>query len=179
MAVVAGLLRLVPHPWNLTPVGALGIFAGARLRSWHAFALPLLVMAVTNAILSAVYGYPFLYLTLPFVLASFLVNVLLGRLLRRSESPFPIAAVSLLASVQFFLVTNFGVWLVTVFWPAPDMVPYTPDLPGLLACYAAGIPFFGGTVAGDLIYCGLLFGLHSWLTRTRFAAERVSASPSF
>ena len=37
--VTAGLLRLVPHPPNFSSVGALGLFGGARLRAWHAFAL--------------------------------------------------------------------------------------------------------------------------------------------
>jgi hypothetical protein len=27
-----------------------------------------------------------------------------------------------------------------------------------MACYAAGIPFFGGTIAGDLFYSAVLFG---------------------
>ncbi len=31
MAVAAGLIRLLPHPWHFTPVGALGLFGGARL----------------------------------------------------------------------------------------------------------------------------------------------------
>src|SRR5262245_33269920 len=127
LAVAAGLLRLVPHPANLTPVGALGLFAGARLRSWHAFALPVLVMAATDAVLYATHGYP----PSAFVYASFLVNVLIGRALTATESPWRIGAASFLCSLQFFLVTNFGVWLTS---PGP-LYPHTPE--GLLACYAA------------------------------------------
>ena len=48
LTVSAGVLRLLAPVPNLTPVGALGLYAGGRLRSWQAFALPLLVMAATD-----------------------------------------------------------------------------------------------------------------------------------
>jgi hypothetical protein len=180
LAVAAGLLRLVPHPWNLTPVGALGIFAGARLRSWHAFALPLVVMAATDALLKvplAQQGFPVVTWVTPFVYGSFLLNVCIGRLLTRTHSTVRIGGASLLASVQFFLVTNFGMWLNCAFIDPTGPTRYAPTVQGLIECYVKAIPFFGGTLAGDLLYCAILFGLHGWLTRRRFAAERVPAPP--
>src|SRR5262249_55859843 len=57
LAVAAGLIRLIPHPWNFPPVGALGLFAGARLRAWHAFALPVALMVVTDSLLWAMKGF--------------------------------------------------------------------------------------------------------------------------
>ena len=51
LTVVAALARLAPHPWNFTPVGSLSLFAGARLRGWLAFVLPLVLMAVTDPLL--------------------------------------------------------------------------------------------------------------------------------
>lgn len=177
LTVLAAVLRLVPHPGNLTPVGALGLYGGARLPLARALALPLAVMALTDIILHyAVYpGYP------PFnawVYASLAGNVLLGRrLLRHTQSFAKITAVTLLASLQFFLVTNFGSWLGSPFYPQ--------NLGGLAACYAAALPFygqdvpapfgfFGNAVAGDLFFSAALFGLHAWLARTAFPAERVS-----
>jgi hypothetical protein len=180
LAVTAGLFRLIPHPWNFTPVGALGLFAGARLPSWHAFAWPVGVMAGSDLLLWAMLGKrPFD----PFVYASFLLTVLIGRTLVRTESPWRIGGASLLASVQFFLVTNFGAWLTFLRQPEPL---YPPTLSGLLTCYAAGIPFFGkdvplplgffgNTVLGDLCFVALLFGAHAWLSRRAFPAERVGA----
>jgi hypothetical protein len=174
LAVAAGLLRLVPHPLNLTPIGALGIFAGARLRSWHAFALPLFVLAVTDVVVWLLQGrqFPLFYAALPFVYGSFLINVLIGRLLARTESPVRIGAASLLASVQFFVVTNFGTWLTSALVPGA-LPSYPPTPSGLLTCYAAGVPFFGSTLSGDLLYCGVLFGLYAVLVRTVFPAERL------
>jgi hypothetical protein len=172
LAVAAGLLRLLPHPYNLTPVGALGLYGGARLRSWHAYALPLAVMAVTDLLLWRLFGYrPFN----PFVYASFLVYVLLGRSLAATESPARIGLASLLASAQFFVLTNFGAWWGSTLYPQTAA--------GLLACYAAGLPFlntdapplgfFGNLLVGDLGFTAALFGAHAWLSRTAFPAERV------
>jgi hypothetical protein len=168
LAVLAGLLRLVPHPWNCTPVGALGLFAGGRLRSWHAFAVPVGVMVGSDILLAWFWQKPPFD---PFVYASFLVNVLLGRWLCRNESAVRIGLASLLASFQFFLVTNFGAWIML---SSEAFGTYTRDLNGLLTAYVAGLPFFGGTLLGDLFFAGALFGLHAWLVRHAFPRERVA-----
>jgi len=163
---------LIPHPWNLTPSGAVELFSGARLRSWHAFALPLGVRMLTDLILFPIYRplitKPYLYLTmLPFVYASIVINVLLGRMLSRTESPWRIGALAMLASVQFFLLTNFGTWI------GSPMYPLSPA--GLISCFELGLPFFRATFLSDLLFSGVLFGLHAWLARTAFPAERVPA----
>src|SRR3954451_9822855 len=77
LAVLAGLVRLIPHPFNMTPVGALGLFGGARLRPAVGVRLPLLVMVVTDVVLKFAFDYPAFNLA---VYGCFLVNVLLGRL---------------------------------------------------------------------------------------------------
>jgi hypothetical protein len=61
-----------------------------------------------------------------------------------------IGAASLVASVSFFLISNFMVWVV---W---DM--YAKNFGGLLACYAAALPFFRNTVTGDLVFSAVFFG---------------------
>jgi hypothetical protein len=157
-------------------------FAGARLKSWHAVAVPVAVMALSDIVLKLTL-YPHHPPFDPFVYASFLINVLLGRWLCRTESVSRIGLASVLASVQFFLVTNFGYWLVAS--SQPDS-PITRDLQGLLTSYLAAIPFlnteapplgfFGNMVLGDLCFAGALFGLHAWLARTSFPRERVAPS---
>lgn len=196
MAVAAGLIRLVPHPWHFTPIAGLGLFGGARLRSWWAYVLPLAVMAVSDVLLWAIRGrfdYSLLkYAFNPWVYASFLLAVLCGRLLLRHASGARIAAVSVLVSVQFFLLTNFGVWLAgsvdpqslpdgaaVVFEEKPQFVApiplhYSRNLAGLIACYTAALPFtgtnapplgfFGNQLLGDLFYTALLFGVYALLS---------------
>jgi hypothetical protein len=191
LAVIAALLRFVPYArmlpiFNFTPVGALGVFGGARLKWWQALSIPILVMAVTDLILWQWKGNDFLWAGWlffdPFVYVSLLVNVLLGRtLLSRTESPWRIAAVTLLGSFQFFVITNFGVWVID----RQSAVPmYSANLAGLLQCFGKGLAFykteapplgfFGNTVLSDLFFVAALFGAHALLTRTVFPAERVA-----
>ena len=59
------------------------------------------------------------------------------------------------ASLVFFIVSNFGVWL------GSALYPLTAE--GLIMCYTAAIPFFHYTLAGNLIYCGVLFGGYEYL----------------
>src|SRR5580698_9650136 len=76
LTIMAGLARMAQH-LNFAPVGALSLFAGARLRGWQAYALPIVLMAVTDPFLG---GYS---VETPFVYTSFLIAVYLGTLLRK------------------------------------------------------------------------------------------------
>jgi hypothetical protein len=195
MAIAAGLMRLLPPPANFTPVGGLALFGGARLSSRLAYVLPLAIMAVSDVLLWAIRGHAdftlLKYAFNPWVYGSFLLAVLWGRLLLRHGSAARIAAVSVLISVQFFLVTNFGVWLAASVEPqalpdgatvvfqhnpkfaAPVPLQYSRNLAGLMACYVVALPFagtnapplgfFGNQLLGDLFYTGLLFGVYAWL----------------
>src|SRR4051794_29506028 len=78
-------LKVVALPWNLTPVGALALFAGARLRSWQAYLLPPLLMFGTDVLVAQQFGYDLFYPAMGFVYGSLLLNVLLGRWLTRTE----------------------------------------------------------------------------------------------
>jgi hypothetical protein len=170
LAVAVGLTRLIPHPWNLSPAYAMELFSGARLRSWHAFAIPLAMRLVTDILLFPLHR-PFLtelmlyFTAMPFVYLSIVVNVLIGRRLVRTESSLRIGCAAVLSSVQFFVITNFGVWL------GSSVYPHT--LTGLIACYSAGLLYYLPTLASCLLFSAVLFGAHSWLTRTMFAGERV------
>jgi len=161
LTVAGAVLRLLPHAPNFTPVGGMSLYAGARLRGWQAFALPLLLLAVTDPLLG---GYT---IATPFVYLSFMINVWIGRRLQATESPLRIGAACLLCSTQFYFIADFGVWL-------GGLYPHTWS--GLALCYTSAIPFFGRMLAGDLFYAGLLFGLHAWLSRTVRTAERVPAT---
>jgi hypothetical protein len=161
LTVVAGLARIA-QGLNFAPVGALSLFAGARLRGWRAYALPLALMAITDPLVG---GYSF---ATPFVYAAFLINVWIGsRFLRNTESPIKIGSAAAAGSLQFFLISNFGVWL-----KFPQSYAHT--LGGLGACYTAAIPFYGRTLAADLLYSAALFGLHAWLSRRVARAELVA-----
>jgi hypothetical protein len=76
-----------------------------------------------------------------------------GRWDRACKSSVGLIGSSLISSVLFFLVTNFAVWTLSKY--------YASDASGLAACYAAGVPFFRYTLAGDLCFSFLLFGAYA------------------
>lgn len=171
LIILGALSRLLPHPQNLAGVGAVSLFSGARMAGWRGYVVPLAILAITEPILGAMYGFPpFTWVSL-FVYSSFAINVWIGRRLQTTESPWRIGAASLLGSTQFFLITNFGVWV----WGQAYNCPRT--LVGLAHCYLTGLPHWGRTIAGDLAYTAVLFGLHAWLSRQAFPQERVAAAP--
>ena len=156
LILLAAALRLAPHPWNFTPVGAIAIFAGATVRDRRlAFIFPLLVMLATDTII----GFNKLS---PLVYASFLLSVLIGRFSTQKRNLLRIGGATFLGSLQFFLITNFGVWAF--------LNSYPRTAAGLATCYIAGIPFFWNTLAGDAIYAILLFG--AFALAERFAPRR-------
>jgi len=144
MLLLAAGLRVAPHPWNFTPVGALALFSGAMIRDRR--------LAFLSAMLAMLAGDLFLGFNKlsPLVYGSFAISVLIGRLLKERRTVPRIAGATFLGSLVFFLVTNFGVWAFL------DSYPRTPA--GLLACYLNGLPFFGNTLAGDAVYATLFFG---------------------
>ena len=97
--------------------------------------------------------------------------LLLGGVLIKGFSALRIGAASLTASVSFFLISNFAVWMV---WR--DMYPKTIN--GLMTCYVAGLPFFRKEVVADLLFCGAFFGIGYLLSLNREpAVVPVSRNP--
>ena len=143
--LIAAVLRLIPHPPNFTPIGAMALFSGAYLgrKGVIAFAAPLGALLLSDLVLGFYRGMPTVYFSVALV-------VIIGWLSLRRVSPIRIGAAAIASSVLFFVVTNFGMWLSSGFYPR--------TLAGLEACYVAAIPFFQNTVAGDLFYAALLFG---------------------
>ena len=136
--VVAAALRLVPHPPNFTPIGAMALFSGAYLgRKVVAFAAPLGALLLSDLVLGFYHGQATVYFSVALI-------VMLGMVALSRVSPLRVAGAAVLSSVLFFLITNFGMWLFSGFYPR--------TITGLEACYVAAIPFFRNTVAGDLFY---------------------------
>jgi hypothetical protein len=166
LTVAGACARLLPHPPNFAPVGAVSLFAGARLPTWQAYAIPLAIMALTDPLLNVMRGFPAFNLLQVFTYASFLISVWIGRRLVSTENLWRIGGAVLLSSSQFFLITNIGSWL----------YDYPHTLSGLGTCYIAAIPFFERTLFGDFFFTAVLFGLHALLTRTIAPSEQVAAA---
>lgn len=161
----AVIMRLVPHIPNFAPVTAAALFGAAYLPRRWALLTPLVIMAISDYLLLYVspFAHPMINLsqvqplsaiftgTTLWVWGSFMISGLLGLTLRNKAGALRIGTVSLLASAQFFLITNFGVWAAGA---------YARSLSGLAASYVAGLPFLRWTMLGDLFYTGCFFGLY-------------------
>jgi hypothetical protein len=141
------LMRLLPHPENFAPITAIALFGAVYLPKRFAFILPLGAMLISDLVIGF-YG-----ITMIYVYGSFVISGLLGLLIRQRKSIKNVVFVSLISSILFFLITNFGVWANPKSW-------YSPNLNGLIDSYIAGIPFFRGTILGDLVYTAGFFSAY-------------------
>ena len=173
LILLAALSRLFPHPSNFAPIGGMALFGAAYYsRKRWAFAVPIVATWISDLILNnVVYGeyfdhFVWFYPGALFTYGAFVLIVLMGSAMLKKASIPRVLFSALGASVLFFIVSNFGVWL--------SSGMYAPTLEGLTACYVAAIPFFKNTVAGDLCYTAALFGLFE-ITLSAFPSLRAKA----
>jgi hypothetical protein len=151
MVFLGACARLIPHPWNFTPMMAIGLFAGYQGRKPSAGVLvTLLALALSDAVQGFYPGFWYVY-------AAALVPVLLGWLIRNRTSAGAIAAAALASGLSFFFITNF------MFWATTPWYPHTAA--GLSACFVAGIPFYRNQILGDAFYTVAIFGGYAALSR--------------
>lgn len=172
LMLVAAFSRIIPHPANFAPIAALGLFGSAYLtRKWLAITTPLLSTLISDVVLNnTVYAQYFDGFTLVhsgwyWVYGSIILITVLGYFTLKTVNVKTVLSSSILASVLFFLITNFGTFV--------GNPMYSQNAGGLMACYAAGIPFFGGTLFGTLFYSGILFGGFE-LAKKQFPALRLA-----
>ena len=146
LIVAVAATRFLPHPPNFSPVMAVALFGSAVFANRYlGISLAIAAMLVSDAFLG-------LHSTLPFVYTSMVLAALLGNMLRENRSVLKVAGVTLGGSVLFFVITNFGVFMMQ------DM--YAKSLQGLAECYAMALPFFQNSLAGDALFSAVLFGMH-------------------
>lgn len=175
----AATARLVPHLHNLAPMTAVTLFAAAYLpsRRWSVL-LPLIAMFLSDVVLYATKDVAYRDEALSnmiFVYPAFGVVAALGQWLRGRVTVGRAIGTALACSVVFFLITNFGAWI-TLSRMNPPM--YEQTFAGLMNCYIAGIPFFRGTFAGDLLYTAALFGAAALLERRVPQTSQSLAQPT-
>ncbi|MGH9468894.1 MAG: DUF6580 family putative transport protein [Terriglobia bacterium] len=156
------LFRVLPHPWNVTPLGAMFLFSGAMFRNKRqSLLVPLAALmisdyAVDRLLYHGAYGW-----FSPFTWGAFLLIGVIGWTLRGNWNWRRIAAASIGGSILFFAITNFACW------PGLNLYPHT--FAGIIECYTAGLPFFRNEILGDLAWNGVMFGCYYWLTQRRKA----------
>lgn len=148
--VLSVALRFVTLPIAFTSVAASLLFFGAR-SSRRQLWIPLALLIAADVVLTRlVYAYP-LSADHLVTWAWYAAVLLLGGTLKKTSGALRVGGAALAASLSFFLLSNFAVWMV---W---EMYPKT--LAGLAACYVAALPFFRHSLAGDLFFTVVFFGL--------------------
>jgi len=135
LIVLAILTRLLPHPPNFAPITGIALFSAINFNNtFFKFLVPLISLVIFDLII----GFSLINI---FVYLSFIVIVLVGNHFREIKLKS-----ILISSVVFFIISNFGVWL----------IGYPKTVSGFVMCYTAAIPFFINTILGDLFYSFLL-----------------------
>jgi len=136
--------RLIPHPANFAPIGALAIFAGAYLRDRRSILIVLAAMLISDIIIG--FYHPMIMLS---VYGGFAIMYFISRHTLRTVNFARVLSTTLTGSILFYIITNFAVWAFGTIYPH--------SLSGLIASYTMALPFFRNSLAGDLFYTGALF----------------------
>ncbi|HFC00275.1 MAG TPA: hypothetical protein ENJ53_05675 [Phaeodactylibacter sp.] len=157
MIVAAAASRFLPHPPNFTPIAGMGLFGAAYFsKKYWAYLIPFLALWGSDLILNNVVyaefqnGFTWFSSFQIWTFLAFGLVIFMGsNVLKKITLPKVLGA-SVTGSLIFFLLTNFGTWFTSGMYPL--------NATGLIAAYGAGLPYFWNTLAGDLVYVGVLFG---------------------
>ena len=141
LILALSLTRLIPHPWNFSPMLAAGVFSGFYFRQFY---LSLFIVIFPMFIGDLFLGF---HSTMSFTYISLAVAVLIGLYVKHFKFT-EILFSGLASSVCFFIITNFGAWL--------TLEMYTKNFAGLLQSYGMAIPFFHNTLISTFAYLVVL-----------------------
>tara|TARA_Y100000748_G_scaffold135019_1_gene113347 strand:+ start:557 stop:1084 length:528 start_codon:yes stop_codon:yes gene_type:complete len=146
-------LRIVPHPPNFTPIGAIGLFAGCYITVKRFWLVPIIGLLASDLIIGFYNPISMFYVYFSFIISSFIGYFFL----KNKNTPLRLVSAALISAILFFIFSNLGVWL--------SGTIYSLDLSGLIACYLLAIPFFGNTLISELFYSLILFGSYYFFTQ--------------
>lgn len=149
---ISALLRLLPHPPNMTPIGGISILSGVYLRGYIRYLLPIIPMILSDLYLG------FSSITL-WVYLSFMTITLFTSLTKSTS----IATIGV-SSLIFFFLSNLGVW---------SLGGYTYTIQGLITCYVFALPFLLNTLIGDLVWTKLFESLGVSLYRRGLTPQEL------
>jgi hypothetical protein len=178
--VTSGLLIQSGASWlsNFVPLAAIALCSAAYFPKKYKFAVPLVTLFISDAVLNFRYGAPLLD---PQILCRYLALALvgwIGLLLQYRASVKTLLPASIVGSTIFYVITNAFSWL--------SDPGYAKNLAGLIQALTVGLPqysatpswmFFRNSVLSDLVFT-LLFivcmslGRSTELSRARAAVPR-------
>jgi hypothetical protein len=171
LLLVAVLSRLLPHAgWmNFTAVGGALLYFGAR-RPWREMLIPLAALAATDYFLTVnSYHYAFTWQIYLPTWTWYVMAMVLGQILLHSRTSVArVSAGVLLGPTSFFVVSNYVTWL------SGFAYPYPHTFSGLVACFAAAVPFYRNDLISTAVVAGAAFGLPVLVRRMSAARTQVA-----
>ena len=151
IVLLAAMTRLIPHPPNFTPIIAIGLVSGAYITNrYFCFFIPICAMFISDIFL----GFQNL---IYWVYGSLLLIPLLGMLLKSKVNIVNCILGCASGSIIFFIITNFGVWISSSYYPK--------TIEGILTCYTMALPFFANTLTSSLLYSAIIFSGSEYIVR--------------
>lgn len=151
LILFAGLFRLIPHSWNLTPLLAACIFSGFKIKPVGlAIFLPLITIFLGDLFIGFYDGMAWVY-------GAYIATIAIAVFTRNLSSNQSKIGNVIVGSIVFFLISNFGVWMSGLIYPQ--------NIEGLIACFTAAIPFYKNTLIGTALYSGIFFGISDLLEK--------------
>jgi len=133
------LLKNLP---NVETITVTVLLAGSMLGGVYAVVIALVAMAISDMIIGN-------DAILIFTWGAFAIIGLLGLVLHKKKKTgfkyvLQMTGLGMIASLLFYFLTNFGVWLM---WPSM----YSPTWQGLMQSYIMGLPFLRYNFLGNLV----------------------------
>jgi hypothetical protein len=147
--------RLIPHPANFTPTTSLCIFSSQKLPRKIALIIAMISIAISDILLSYIYGYPLFGSWSFFTYTGFAAITLIASI-KKIKKIKTLLFYVIFSELSFWLWTNFGCWLC-----GHLTTVYPKNLTGLITCYAAALPFLRNALLGSLVWMIVIFGCYS------------------
>ena len=139
------LMRLIPHAPNMVPIAAIALFSGAYLNKKIVPWVPLVIMIFSDMIIG-------LHPVVMYTWGSFILIGFMGMRLKNNRKPAAIFTTTVFASLLFFVVSNFGVWMAGTWYPK--------TVEGFISCYFMALPFLRNTLLSNIAFAFIIFGVY-------------------
>ncbi len=160
LVILGASARLLPHPANFAPLGAIAIFSGLFLPRKLALWLPIVALFVSDLFI----GF-YMWEIMVTVYTSMLLTTFVATKIQHNFAP--ITGLTLGSAIFFFATTNAAVWAFGTM--------YTHDLNGLIQSYTMALPFFRNSLMSDLFFTSILVG--SYVVATIIIKKYLHSHP--
>ncbi len=157
LIMFAAFSRLLPHPENFAPVAAAAIFAGLYMNKKYALIIPIAAVFLSDIFIGL---YPYVLWVYGTYILIALMNIgFRGKYnnLHGMKKGAALYGATIVSSIVFFIVTNFGVWTSGLY--------YEMNFQGLINSYIAALPFFRTSLLADAVYVTIMAGVFGIVIR--------------